>query len=79
MTVTVYSTPNCQGCKATYRRLHQRQVDYTVVDITENTDKRQFVVNLGHSTAPVVVVTDKDDNIVEHWSGFNPGKLDKLA
>mgnify|MGYP001060198677 CR=1 FL=1 len=33
LTVTVYSTPNCMQCKATYRQLEKLGVGYTVVDL----------------------------------------------
>ena len=34
---------------------------------------------LGYLQAPVVVVRDAENNIVDHWSGFRPEKIDLYA
>ncbi len=73
MTVTVYTKPACVQCNATYKALDKQGVDYEVVDITLDSDARDYVMALGYLQAPVVV-TDED-----HWSGFRPDKIDELA
>jgi glutaredoxin-like protein NrdH len=78
LTVTVYSTgPSCMQCKMTYRALDQAGIGYTVVDVTQNPAAREYVMDeLGHSTAPVVVVNQDPDH---HWSGFRREKIAALA
>jgi len=72
MTITVYSKPSCVQCTATYRALDKAGYDYTVVDITEDADARDYVMSLGHLQAPVVMVGG------EHWSGYRPDRIKAL-
>ena len=73
MTVTVYSKPSCVQCTATYRELDKLGYDYTVVDISQDADARDFVMSLGHLQAPVVVAGG------ENWSGYRPERIKALA
>jgi glutaredoxin-like protein NrdH len=73
MTITVYSKPSCVQCTATYRALDRAGYDYTVVDITEDADARDYVMSLGHLQAPVVMAGG------EHWSGYRPDRIKALA
>lgn len=73
MTITIYSKPSCVQCNATYRALDKLGFEYTVVDITEDADARDYVMSLGHLQAPVVMAGG------EHWSGFRPDKIKALA
>lgn len=73
MTITVYSKPACVQCTATYRALDKIGHDYTVVDISQDADARDYVMSLGHLQAPVVVVDG------EHWSGYRPDRIKALA
>lgn len=73
MTITVYSKPACVQCNATYRALDKIGADYTVVDISEDADARDYVMSLGHLQAPVVIVDG------EHWSGYRPDRIKVLA
>lgn len=71
--VTVYTSPACQGCKATKRYLDNRNVEYATIDVSEDAAALDFIKGLGYVQAPVVVAGD------EHWSGFQPTRLDALA
>ena len=73
MTITVYSKPACVQCNATYRALDKLEADYTVVDISQDADARDYVMSLGHLQAPVVIVDG------EHWSGYRPDRIKELA
>ena len=73
MAVTVYTKPACVQCTATKKALDRAGVDYETVDITMDSDARDYVMALGHLQAPVVV-TDND-----HWSGFRPDRIKNLA
>ncbi|HEY0218064.1 MAG TPA: glutaredoxin domain-containing protein, partial [Cellulomonas sp.] len=43
MSITVYSKPSCVQCNATYRALDKAGLAYEVVDITEDSDARDYV------------------------------------
>ncbi|MCC2335098.1 glutaredoxin-like protein NrdH [Cellulomonas wangsupingiae] len=73
MTITVYSKPACVQCTATYRALDKLGHDYTVVDISQDADARDYVMSLGHLQAPVVVAGG------ENWSGYRPDRIKALA
>ena len=73
MAITVYSKPSCVQCNATYRALDKFGAEYTVVDISEDADARDYVMSLGHLQAPVVIVDG------EHWSGYRPDRIKALA
>jgi len=49
-------------------------VEYTTVDITEDTAALDRLIEMGYKAAPVVV-TDNG----EKWSGFQPEKINELA
>lgn len=72
MTVTVYTKPGCVQCNATYRALDKAGVAYDTVDISRDSDARDFVMALGHLAAPVVVAGDA------HWAGFRPDRIAEL-
>lgn len=73
MTITVYTKPQCPQCGATIKALNKAGITFDTVDITTNTDAREYVMALGYLQAPVVV-TD-----TEHWSGFRPDRCKSLA
>ena len=72
--LTVYTTPGCGQCTATSHALDAKGIQYSVVDVTENTDALDYVKQLGYTSAPVVVVDDQ-----EHWAGFRIDLIDQLA
>ncbi|MBY6687493.1 glutaredoxin family protein [Rhodococcus sp. BP-149] len=39
--ITVYTKPNCQQCRATFRALDKAGLDYTAVDISADTEARE--------------------------------------
>ena len=72
MSITVYSKPACQQCTMTTRALDRAGLDYTVVDISEDADARDYVMALGYLAAPVVETGG------DHWSGFRPDRIKAL-
>ncbi|MFW0797621.1 glutaredoxin-like protein NrdH [Gordonia sp. CPCC 205515] len=72
-TITVYTKPACVQCNATYKALEKAGLEYTIVDISTDTDARDYVMGLGYLQAPVVVAGD------DHWSGFRPDRIKHLA
>ena len=73
MSITVYTKPACVQCNATYKALDRQGLDYEIVDISLDSQARDYVMALGHLQAPVVVVGD------EHWSGFRPDRIKALS
>ncbi|MEU2004488.1 glutaredoxin-like protein NrdH [Rhodococcus sp. NPDC019627] len=73
MTVTIYAKPACMQCNATYRAPDKAGVDYTTVDITEESHAREQLRILGYLQAPVVTAGD------EHWSGYRPDRIRRLT
>ncbi|MDM8085924.1 glutaredoxin-like protein NrdH [Cellulomonas cellasea] len=73
MTITVYSKPSCVQCTATYRALDKAGFEYEIVDISQDSAARDYVVSLGHMQAPVVVADG------EHWSGYRPDQIKALV
>lgn len=73
MTVTVYTKPACVQCNATYRALDKEGIAYEKVDISLDSEARDYVMALGYLQAPVVVA-GKD-----HWSGFRPDRIKALS
>ncbi len=72
MSVTVYSTPTCVQCTATYRALEQNGIAYNVVNLLEDEAAYAKVTGMGYRNAPVVMVGE------DHWSGFRPDKISAL-
>lgn len=73
MTVTVYTKPACVQCNATYKALDKLGIAYETVDITVDSEARDYVMALGYLQAPVVVAGN------EHWSGFRPDRIKHSA
>lgn len=73
MAITVYSKPACVQCNATYRALDKKGLEYSTIDLSKDPEALDRLKELGYQQAPVVV-TDSD-----HWSGFNPDKIEQLA
>ena len=71
--ITVYTKPACVQCNATYKALDKHGIAYDIVDISLDTEARDYVMALGYLQAPVVI-TDED-----HWSGFRPDRIKALS
>lgn len=71
---TLYTKPACVQCNATKRALKERGVTYTEVDLTKDEAALTYVKNLGHQSAPVIVVDTPTQPA--HWGGFNPPLID---
>ena len=74
MSITVYTKPACVQCSATFKALDKQGIAYQKVDITLDSESRDYVMALGYLQAPVVVVAGND-----HWSGFRPDRIKALA
>ncbi|MBL3569769.1 glutaredoxin-like protein NrdH [Rhodovulum sp. BSW8] len=73
MTITVYSRPACVQCTATTRALEARGLSYEVIDLTEDDAALSHVTGLGYRQVPVVIAGE------DHWAGFRPDLIGRLA
>jgi glutaredoxin-like protein NrdH len=73
MNITVYTKPACVQCNATYKALEKQGIAYEKVDISLDSEARDYVMALGYLQAPVVVAGN------EHWSGFRPDRIKALG
>lgn len=80
-TITVYTQPQCQPCKATKRWLDKRDITYQEVDITkpENAADAEAIRELGFKEAPVVIVSTGDPETDLMWSGLVVANLIKYT
>jgi glutaredoxin-like protein NrdH len=79
VTVTVYTKPNCQPCRATKRWLDVRGVDYQSVDVSTSPDDLAAIKALGYEGVPVVIVSGRTPETDLHWHGFHPDYLTKYT
>ena len=79
ITITVYTKTKCVQCDATKNKLAKLKLPYETIDAEHSQDARDFLWELKrYLQMPVVVIKD-DDQIVDHWSGFRPSRLDDWA
>lgn len=72
MTVTLYTKPACVQCNQTKKAFDKKGVSYEVIDVTKDENAYNYVTSLGYMQAPVVVAGE------DHWSGFQPDKIQGL-
>lgn len=75
MTIDVYTKDACQPCRATKRTMDRAGLEYNEIRAADHMDE---LAPLGHTSAPVVVVTDDNGDMVDHWAGFRPDKVKGL-
>ena len=71
--LTVYTTPNCPGCKMTKRELDKAGAHYNEIDLTTRPDLIEQFRAEGLRSAPVVELG------AERVAGFNPAKIRAIA
>ena len=69
---TVYTKPSCVQCDMTKRYMDKNGIDYDTVDITQDSKALDMILEMGFSSAPVVI-SDKGS-----WAGFQPDKINLL-
>ena len=72
MSITVYTLPSCVQCESTKKVLDKNNIEYSVVDLSQDEVAYELVKSLGYAAAPVVIAGDS------HWSGFRPDMLSSL-
>lgn len=73
MTVTVYTLPSCVQCESTKKLLTKNEIEFNVIDLSEDETAMEMVKSLGYQSAPVVVAGEA------HWAGFRPDMITALA
>lgn len=80
MTIELYSKPSCVQCTQSKKTLDRMGLNYSVTDVTEDPTAYDFVTKtLGYMAAPVLVIKNAANEIIDSWSGFNPEKIHELA
>jgi glutaredoxin-like protein NrdH len=79
MTIELLSKSNCMQCVASKKTLDAKSMEYTTTDLTQDENALATAKSLGHMAAPVVLIRDAANNIVDHWSGFRPEKIAQYA
>ena len=69
-TVTVYTQPSCQPCKAVKRWLDKRGIIYQSVDVTESPKDLEKIKTLGYNSVPVTLVKYGETEKELHWQGL---------
>lgn len=72
--IKLYSKPNCMPCMATKKELDRQGLEYTVVDITKDSEAMDYILGLGYVGVPVVDLGQ--DNT---FYGFRPDKIKDIA
>lgn len=80
--VTVYSTPNCQGCRATKRKLDAAQIPYQEVTASDSMELTETIkaraAELGTPAAmPYVTIYDESNNLIADWFAFRPDLINQ--
>lgn len=73
MSVTVYTLPECVQCDSTKRMLERNQIEFDVVDMSQDPIALEMVKSMGYTSAPVVIAGE------DHWSGFRMDKIQSLS
>jgi glutaredoxin-like protein NrdH len=71
--ITVYTSPGCQPCRATIRKLNQLGIEYNRIDVTQDDEALAYIKGLGYLQAPVIVAGD------DHWGDYRPHLIEQLA
>lgn len=71
--IAYYTQSGCGSCIATKRTLDKLELEYEVIDVTEDEDAREELRNLGVSQMPVVIAGDR---VI---TGYRPDLLKELV
>lgn len=69
MDITIYTTPQCFGCRKSKQLFDEAGVPYTAIDLTEDPAAYARIKSLGFTQAPVIVAGSTS------WSGLQPGRI----
>ena len=78
-TITIYTRPSCQPCKAVKRWWDRKGVTYQEVNIEESEQTRAAIKELGYDGVPVIVVSNGDPETDLHWQGLVLANMEKYT
>jgi glutaredoxin-like protein NrdH len=68
--VTIFSKPNCPGCKATKASFKMKGIEFEEIDLTQHPEEVTRIKDeWGFNQAPVVLTP------FDVWSGYRPEKI----
>ncbi|URQ60083.1 glutaredoxin-like protein NrdH [Pantoea alhagi] len=73
MLITIYIKNNCMQCTATKNMMDKLGLTWQLINLDDEPDAIENLKALGYRQLPVVMADG------EHWSGFRPDKLMRLA
>lgn len=73
MLITIYTKNNCMQCTATKNIMDKQGLAYQLVNLDDEPAAIENLKALGYRQLPVVMADG------DHWSGFRPDKLMRLA
>lgn len=71
--VTLLKKPSCVQCDMTVRLFKRNGIEWVERDMVEDPEALALAKELGYLQAPVVIVGG------DHWSGFQPDRINALA
>ena len=77
--ITVYTKTNCVQCTATKRWLDRRQVPYEEAPVDGSPAILEEAQQAGIGQAPIVRLSDQNEQTLAIWGGFNPTLLGKYT
>ena len=78
-TITIYSRPSCQPCKAVKRWWDRKGIQYQEVNVEASPEDAAAIRALGYDGVPVVVVSNGDPETDIHWQGLVLANLEKYT
>lgn len=78
-TITIYSRPSCQPCKAIKRWWNNKGVTYQEVNVEEYPEDLAAIKSLGYERVPVTVVSSGDPETDIHWGGLHMDNMIKYT
>ncbi|WP_275554620.1 glutaredoxin-like protein NrdH [Mixta sp. Marseille-Q2659] len=73
MLITIYTKNNCMQCTATKNIMDKQGLTYQLINLDDEPAAIENLKALGYRQLPVVMADG------DHWSGFRPDKLMRLA
>lgn len=76
--ITLYSRPNCPQCDQAKQRLQSLALEFVVVDVSQDTAARAFLLDQGHRSLPQMYQGDR--LLVEGgWTGLSKLTAGEIA
>lgn len=75
MKITLYTKPGCIPCKAVKKWLDKYELNYSVVDLSTDSEAKERIIDLGLMSTPITEV--ELDDYVEYIHGLAIEKLTK--